>query len=279
MARVYLYTTALDIASADAFVDRLQQTLKHPIHYVNGGWQSLVDALRDVARAAGVDVQMGASVEAIRVDDGRASGVRLHDGREVPADAVMVAATPEDVLRLLPHAAAPRFEAAVAATIPVYVACLDLALSGLPAPQHPVVFDFDQPRFLTVQSQFARLAPAGGAVLHAFVQQDPRQAADPHQARAELEAFLDEAQPGWQARTVERRFLPHILASAALPLAQQGGMAGRMPHRSQDIDNLFFAGDWVGPQGYLVDASLASARASARQLLAVEARRPALLAA
>ena len=59
----------------------------------------------------------------------------------------------------------------------------------------------------------------------------------------------------------------------------RAGMAGRMPHRSQDIDNLFFAGDWVGPQGYLVDASLASARASARQLLEMEAQRPALLAA
>jgi phytoene dehydrogenase-like protein len=278
-ARVYLYTTALDIASADAFVARFQQTLKHPIHYVNGGWQSLVDPLREVARAAGVDIQTGASVETIRVDDGRASGVRLHDGREVPADAVMVAATPDDVLRLLPRGAAPTFEAAVAATVPVYVACLDVALSALPAPRSPVVFDFDQPRFMTVQSEFAKLAPIGGAVLHAFVQQDPRQPADPHQARADLEAFLDEAQPGWQAMTVERRFLPHILASAALPLAQQGGLAGRLPHRSQDIDNLFFAGDWVGAQGYLVDASLASARASALLLLEVDEVRPALLAA
>jgi phytoene dehydrogenase-like protein len=278
-ARVYLYTTALDIASADAFIARLQQTLKHPIHYVNGGWQSLVDSLRDVARAAGVDVQPGTSVEAIRLDDGRASGVRLHDGREVPADAVMVAATPNDALRLLPRGAAPIFEAAVAATVPVYVACLDVALSALPSPQHPVVFDFDQPRFVTVQSEFARLAPHDAAVVHAFVQQDARVPADPHHARAELETFLDQAQPGWQALTVERRFLPHILASTALPLAQQGGLAGRVPHRSQDIDNLFFAGDWVGPRGYLVDASLASARASAQQLLEVEARHPALLAA
>jgi phytoene dehydrogenase-like protein len=278
-ARVYLYTTALDIASADTFVARFQQTLKHPIHYVNGGWQSLVDSLRDVARASGVDVQTGASVESIRVDGGRASGVRLHDGREVPADAVLLAATPDDAVRLLPRGAAPSLEAAVAATVPVHVACLDLALSALPSPQHPVVFDFDRPFFMTVQSRFARLAPTGGAVLHAFVQQDPRQPSDPHEARAELESFVDEVQPGWRALTVERRFLPRILASAALPLARQGGLAGRVPHRSQDVDNLFFAGDWVGPHGYLVDASLASARASAKQVLEDEARGPALLAA
>jgi phytoene dehydrogenase-like protein len=141
------------------------------------------------------------------------------------------------------------------------------------------VFDFEQPRFMTVQSEFARLAPRGGAVLHAFMQLDPRQPADPHQTRAALEAFVEEAQPGWQALAVERRFLPHLLASSALPLAEQGGMAGRVQHRSQDIDNLYFAGDWVGPQGYLVDAALASARAAAQQLLEVEAPRPALLAA
>jgi phytoene dehydrogenase-like protein len=278
-ARVYLYTTALDIASADAFVARLQQTLKHPIHYVNDGWQSLVFGLHDAARTAGVDIQTSASVETVRVDDGRATGVRLYDGREVPAAAVLVATTPDDVLRLLPRGAAPRFEQAVDAILPVYVPCLDLALNSLPAPQHPVVFDFERPRFMTVQSQFARLAPAGGAVLHAFYQQDARELADPHQALAELEAFVDEAQPGWQSLTVERRFLPHMQASGALPLARLGGLAGRTKHRSQDIDNLYFAGDWVGPQGYLVDASLASARASALQLLELEAEGAALQAA
>jgi phytoene dehydrogenase-like protein len=278
-ARVYLYTMALDLASADAFVARLQQTLKHPIHYVNDGWQSLVHGLRDAARIAGVDIQTSASVETVRVGDARASGVRLYDGREIPADAVIVAATPDDVLRLLPRRSAPRLEQAMATTLPVYTACLDVALNRLPRPQHPVVFDFERPRFMTVQSQFARLAPAGGAVLHAFYQQDPRQPTDPRQARAELEALVDEAQPGWQALTVERRFLPHLQASGALPMARLGGLAGRTKHRSQDIDNLYFAGDWVGPEGYLVDASLASARASARQLLEVEAEAPVLQAA
>jgi len=278
-ARVSLYSTALDLASADTFLARFQQTLKHPVHYVDGGWQSLVDGLRDAARTAGVDIQTGASVETIRVDNGRATGVRLYDGREVPADAVIVAAPPDEALRVLPGGAAPRLEQAVGASVPVYVACLGLALRALPSPQHAVVFDLEKPRFMTVQSRFAKLAPTGGAVLHAFLQMDPREPADPHQARAELEAFVDEAQPGWQALTIERRFLPRLQASGALPLARLGGLAGRTKHRSQDIDNLYFAGDWVGPEGYLVDASLASARASALLLLEVEAEGAALQAA
>jgi phytoene dehydrogenase-like protein len=277
-AQVYLYTTATDLASADAFVERFQQTLKHPIHYIDGGWQSLVDGLRWAATAAGVEILPSASVDHLELGDRRANAVRLHDGREIPADVVVIATTPEDALRVLPEGAAPNLGRAVAASLPVH-ACLDLALSKLPAPEHPVVFDFEQPRFLTVQSEYARIAPNGGAVLHAFMQFDPRQPADAQQSRADLEAFVEEAQPGWKAHAVERRYLPHILASGALPLANRGGLAGRMAHRSQDLSNVFFAGDWVGPHGYLVDASLGSARESAHQILRVEAEQPALRAA
>jgi hypothetical protein len=42
---------------------------------------------------------------------------------------------------------------------------------------------------------------------------------------------------------------------------------------------VYFAGDWVGPHGYLVDASLGSARESARQILRVEVQQPAPRAA
>jgi hypothetical protein len=47
------------------------------------------------------------------------------------------------------------------------------------------------------------------------------------------------------------------------------------------VSNVYFAGDWVGPRGYLVDASLGSARETARQILlsGAEARQQALRAA
>ncbi len=33
------------------------------------------------------------------------------------------------------------------------------------------------------------------------------------------------------------------------------------------MDNLYLAGDWVGPEGFLVDASVASARRAAEMAL------------
>jgi phytoene dehydrogenase-like protein len=147
--------------------------------------------------------------------------------------------------------------------VPVHVACLDVALERLPIPRQAIIFDLEQPRFMTAQSEFARLAPNGGAVVHLLRHLHPLQATDPATERLELEALLDQAQPGWRELVSEQRFLPRMLALGALPTAASGGMAGRPAHRCDEIGNLFLAGDWVGPEGFLVDAALASARAAA----------------
>jgi len=52
----------------------------------------------------------------------------------------------------------------------------------------------------------------------------------------------------------------------------KGGLAGRPAGTSADVPNVYFAGDWVGPRGFLIDASLASAREAAR---AIERELPA----
>jgi phytoene dehydrogenase-like protein len=271
IARVSLYTAALDLASADVFVDRFQQTLKHPVHYVDGGWQTLVDGLRRAAVASGVEVLSASGVAEVQLEASRVKGVRLHDGRLLECSSLVIAAPPEDVLHILPETAAPRTHRALAELQPVHVACLDLALQRLPVPRHAVIFDVEQPRFLTAQSEFARVAPDGGAVVHLFVHLDPRQPGEPARQRAAAEALMDEVQPGWRESAVEQRFLPRMLASGALPLASSAGMPGRPAHRCPDVDNVYFAGDWVGPEGYLADAALASARASAQLVLASRA--------
>src|SRR3712207_7056794 len=36
-------------------VDKFQRALKHPVHYVDGGWRILVGGLREAAESAGAD--------------------------------------------------------------------------------------------------------------------------------------------------------------------------------------------------------------------------------
>ena len=103
--------------------------------------------------------------------------------------------------------------------------------------------------------------------MHAFKQLDPRQPSDPRQDEQELEDLLDVAQPGWRRRVVKRFFLPHMLGAGALPTASGGGFAGRPGPRVPGLENLYLAGDWVGPRGFLSDASFASARQAAQLVL------------
>jgi phytoene dehydrogenase-like protein len=268
MARVFLYSAALDIVSADTFVARFQQALRHPIHYVDGGWQTLVDGFKATALAAGASLMTSAAVSELLIDEGKASGVHLRNGQEIVAAAVLLAVPPREAERLLGDRGARLTEGLSTG----YLACLDLALDQLPRPVHPVVFDLEEPRFITAQSSFARLAPPDRAVVHAFKVLDPRAVPNANQDRVDLERYLDEVQPGWRDHVVRQQFLPRMEASAWVPLADHGGLAGRPPYHSVDIDNLYFAGDWVGPRGYLIDTVLESARQAARMRLARHGR-------
>lgn len=274
-ARTLTYCANLDLMSAEVF---LQRVVLSNIRYLDGGWQSLVEFLQTRATEAGAHLLSGARVSELLQHGEHIEGVRLADGRRVTARAVMLATTAAEALKLLDGEIYMPLHQTIAATRPLRIACLDVALSRLPAPQHAIAFDLEQPRFLTTQSLFARVAPEGGALIHTFKQLDPARPGDPHQDERDLEQWLDLVQPGWRAVLVKRLFLPRIEAVSLLPTAHNGGLAGRPGVQVPGVNNLYLAGDWIGNAGYLADASLASARQAAHLLIqqGLPARRPQL---
>jgi phytoene dehydrogenase-like protein len=263
LACTFVYSTALDLVSAELFVEKLQRALRHPVHYVDGGWGTLVDGLRAAAERAGVRIVSNTYVDSIELDDGHARGVRLRDGSLVRASAVVVASSPRDAAKLVDGGEHPAMCQIVEGLIPARIACLDVALERLPVPDRPVVQDLDGPRFMSAQSVYSRVAPEGSALIISFKQLDPRYPGDPHEDERDLEDLLDAAQPGWRGALVKRQYLPRIEAVGTLPTAREGGFAGRPGPRVPGLDNLYLAGDWVGSEGFLADASMASAQRAA----------------
>ncbi len=101
-------------------------------------------------------------------------------------------------------------------------------------------------------------------------------AAEPAAAvEGELEEFLEQLQPGWATHVLARRFLPGMTVSHGLPCADGNGLSGRPSVTVLEHPNAFLAGDWVGAEGMLADASAASAVAAAQHVLALLARTPA----
>jgi phytoene desaturase len=63
--------------------------LAHGVYYPRGGMYSIVEALMDLAREAGVEFIFDSTVKQIDVNSARARGIILADGQQLQADAVL----------------------------------------------------------------------------------------------------------------------------------------------------------------------------------------------
>jgi phytoene dehydrogenase-like protein len=256
LVRISTYASDFATFAADAAVLQLQAAAKGGVIYLHGGWAQLVDGL-----ASKAEVREHAAVRAIEPGDARVEVVTA-DQRYV-ARAVVVA---------LPTPAAAR--ALLADTVPwgpvgdpVTAACLDVGVRGTPTPGY--VLGADEPAYATTQSPPARQAPGGASVV-AAVRYGATVAAED---RALLERYLAFA----GVRTgdvVTSRFLAHLNVYGAAPVARAGGLPGRP--RARVGRGLYVAGDWVGDEGLLADAALASGHAAGRAALHELALAPAV---
>jgi phytoene dehydrogenase-like protein len=249
---------------------QLRLGLVQGVTYVDGGWQTLVDGLRRAALIAGATIAADTHVAAVLRDplNGAVRGVRLADGTERTAEAAIVAAGPREARVLVERSDETVLPSWEARAMPVRAACLDVALRALPRPEMNPIFGVDRPLYLSVHSVAARLAPAGGAVVHAMKYLRADEPSDPRDDERELLDLLDLAQQGWREQLITRRFLPKLVVSHSLVEAARGGLAGRPGPVVPGVPGLYVAGDWVGPAGMLADAALASARRAAETIVA-----------
>lgn len=261
--RVGTYANDPERQSAGLALAQFQMALKSSVLYLDGGWQTLVDGLRSKAEQAGVKIVAEARVAKIQIQSGRAVGVLLADGSQLSSDAVIVAASPDEANELIEGGEQTALTEWAKKAIPVKAACLDIALERLPQPQTTFALGIDRPLYLSVHSAAARLAPEGKAMIHVAMYLGSEASADAKAVEYELEELLDLVQPGWQKYLIERRFLPSMTVVNSLATAEQGGLAGRPGPAVPGIEALFVAGDWVGAEGWLADASAASGKRAA----------------
>jgi phytoene dehydrogenase-like protein len=294
LIRVATYSDHPESESASAALAQMKVAMRGVI-YIDEGWQKIVDSLHSAAISSGVNFVSSSRIVGVQQKDGQVSAVEL-GGLEVDADRMDTQAiaypepTPEDVqgaklpaenvlLAVDPATAAELVGdagASWASARPVTAACLDVALRALPQPERIFAVGIDRPLYFSVHSAFAQLTPKGGALIHAAKYRKERQATDeeleglrPRRSSAaaedeqELEALLDRMQPGWREVLMHRRFLPAMTVTNAL-----AAPGAERPPAVTNVRGLYIAGDWVGNEGMLSDASLASARAAAKAILA-----------
>jgi phytoene dehydrogenase-like protein len=247
LVRLGTFVADHDALSADVAATQLKILLTPGVRYLRGGWRSLTDALASRARDEGAILRSRAGVRDLR-RRGDGWSVTL-DEETLHADIVVVATGgPEMAARLLGE------EAPAAPGPPAEVSVLDLGLRSLPREGRRFALGIDQPTYLSRHSPPRH--PHGVHLSLASYGREPRSA---------LEAVADAVQPGWRGRVMFERFLPRMVAVSAVPSPSSGGLPGR-----PDVEcggGIYLAGDWLGPEGWLVDAAISSGAAAARAAL------------
>ncbi|WCO66641.1 FAD-dependent oxidoreductase [Iamia majanohamensis] len=263
VVRLTTYVEAPAELDAHAAVTQVRRGLGAGVRYLDGGWQSLVDALAGIVATAG-GVQVASRATAVHEDDGGVE-VETAEGTVRARAAVVALGSPGAAAALL----GGRPEGWPTEDRPATAACLELGLRRDPA--HPFLLGADEPVYLSTHAPPARLAPPGGAVVHLLRYHGPDEDQSAADQRARLRQVAAEAGIG-DDDVVVARFQARMVVTAALPRAGSGGLAGRPPVAVPGRPRTALAGDWVGPAGMLADAALASGAAAGRRAAAPLAR-------
>ncbi len=281
LIRLATYTARTDLLDAGAGLAQLGQAVGPGVLYLDGGWQQIVDSLERVALAASVQLVSGTaarSVEPLAEGAGEAPEAAARPDSGDPAGAAGMAAprwrvatsagdihARSVVLALGTPGAAERVSTQPLHLgdlgEPVSAACLELALRR--SPKVNFLLGIEEPLYLSRHSPPARLAPEGIEVVH-VARYGVRDAATD---RAQLASHAQMAGIDL-GDVVAERFLARMVVSAAMPLAELGGLRGRPPVVVEGCDGLFLAGDWVGEEGMLGDAVFASGDLAGRSAAA-----------
>ena len=264
--RLNTYANDPDIQSIGPVLHQIYVASRAGVMYLDGGWQTLVDGLLTVAKNANARIVMGKKAIRVKRTDSSGWQVLLSDKTEVSAKIVVIAAGPKDAYSLFDDNERPDvLSKAAKEAKPIRLVCLDVALSSLPDKDALFALGVDRPLYFSVHSAYAKLAPKGGALIHVAKYLGTSIQPKPREDQPELEAFLDLLQPGWRQVLVKKRPLPNMVVSNALVTAADGGLGGRPDPRI--ADNLYIVGDWVGKEGLLSNASVASSKHAAQLIL------------
>lgn len=261
LVRLATYVDDPDHLSADAAVIQLQRAARG-VRYVDGGWQTIVDALQAVAADRRVTFRTGVKVRAIE-QGGPGIVVHLDDGTSVDAASGIVAVGGPRIADEITGRRDTALSLIATDARPSLVAALDVGLAGPWPGSDTFALGIDEPIYLSVHAPVAALAPAGSALVSLVRYHrasDPLPDADT--TRLLLESALARVVPDWRRQAMLVRYRHALQAMTAAPTAALGGLAGRAPVESAARPGVLVAGDWVGSTGLLADAALASGQAA-----------------
>ncbi|WP_373229234.1 phytoene desaturase family protein [Cohnella sp.] len=264
LCRTATYTQDPDFQRAGPVLKQVQRALKSGVKYLDGGWQTIVDQLRDLAIQNGVSILMNKTIVDIMHDSGQVRGVLCKDGTLLEVPNVISTVSPADTYRMTKEAEKTILKRWKDEARPSIAASLDLALKRLPVAKRDFAIGVDQPVFFSNHSRAAKLSENGAIVVH-LTKYNGQGEQDPKADERMLEQTMSLLHPGWEKEVVSRQYLPNMTVVHDYP--HLGRTEQNIGPIVPEIQGLYVAGDWVSHGEMLADASAASARRAARHII------------
>ncbi|MBU5212930.1 phytoene desaturase family protein [Heyndrickxia oleronia] len=263
ICRLTTYTNAPTLQLAKPVLKQVQRSLKGGVLYVDGGWGTIVEKLRQQAIASGVEIFSNKNVVKIE-HHGDYQSILCSDGTVLDVADCIVTAPPKEAVKMIKDAEHTSLGLWNEQAIPITASCIDLGLKKLPTPQHQFAIGLDQSLFFTNQSRAAKLSDDGTVVVSLAKYHNPIEEINVNADKQQLESVMDLLHPGWRHEIVVQQFLPKLTVSYNFPHSKRKGNPGpSIP----EMKGMYIAGDWTGHEEILADAAVASGKRAAQEIL------------
>ncbi|PGV58181.1 dehydrogenase [Bacillus cereus] len=264
LCRTTTYTYAPTIQLASSVLKQIQLSMKEGVFYVDGGWETIITKLRDLANDVGV--QFLASKHVLEVEHCEGiQKIRCSDDEVFEVDAVVVTTPPKEACKIIKGAEGTRLYRWSEQSVPVTVAALDIGLRRLTNPIHHFALGLDQPVFFTNQSRAAKLSEDGAIVVSLIKYHNPMLEINHfHDDQEQLENTMELLHPNWKREVVAKQYLPKITVVHDFHHIDRVEKPGpNIP----EMPGVYVAGDWAGHDEILADAAVASGKRVALHIL------------
>ncbi|PGM87528.1 phytoene desaturase family protein [Bacillus cereus] len=264
LCRTTTYTYAPTMQLASSVLKQIQLSMKEGVFYVDGGWETIITKLRDIANNVGVQFLASKHVLEVEHCEG-VQKIRCLDDEVFEVDAVVVTIPPKEACKIIKGAEGTSLQKWSGKSIQVTVAALDIGLKRLPNPLHHFALGLDQPIFFTNQSRAAKLSEDGSIVVSLIKYHNPlvelNYFADD---KDQLEKTMELLHPNWKREVVVKQYLPKIT------VVHDFSHIGRVENPGPNIPEMpgvYVAGDWAGHDELLADAAVASGKRAALHII------------
>ncbi|MFL0403035.1 phytoene desaturase family protein [Bacillus nitratireducens] len=264
LCRTTTYTFAPTIQLASSVLKQIQLSMKEGVFYVDGGWETIITKLRDMANNVGV--QFSANKHVLEIEHYE-DKQRIHcfDDELFEVGTVIVTTPPKEACKIIKGAERTSLYRWSKQSVPVTVAALDIGLRRLTNPTHQFALGLDQPIFFTNQSRAAKLSEDGSIVVSLIKYHNPLLGINHfHDDQEQLENTMELLHPNWKREVVAKQYLPKITVVHDFPHIDRVEKPGpNIP----EMPGVYVAGDWAGHDEILADAAVASGKRAALHIL------------